>query len=269
MLKPGVVIIGFLFSLVLCPVMATPIETSLSGIVVEPGTPEDLLVGEELEMVEVPFWQLPPRHMLVVILVSSCPVLLFPLELLFLLKVFTYLGFRKVAQKNILDNPSRSMVYNFIRNNPGVDFTEISRKTGIGPGSLRYHLTLLKFMNKITILATTRNTRYYENTGRYSVIEQKVLRFLHNEPARNILGLLMKNPDMTRTGLEQTLGISGAGVNWHLHRLSNEGLLEISKDGRKARYLLNPEVVPYLEKYMPENRGLVVSSGAILAESVS
>jgi len=159
-------------------------------------------------------------------------------------------GYRKIAKNNVLDNPSRSAIYQFIRKTPGTDFSEISRKTGVTPNSLRYHLAILKIMNKVTILKTTRNTRYFENSGSYSGTEQVVLKYLHNKPTRILLQLLMNNPYLTRAQIERTMGVSGAGVNWHMNRLSDDGLLTIRKDGRYARYEINAEVVPHLEKYL-------------------
>jgi predicted transcriptional regulator len=106
-------------------------------------------------------------------------------------------------------------------------------------------------MNKVTMLETSRNTRYFENSGLYSAMERKVLKYLHNTPTRTLLQLLMVNPDLTRVQIEIALGISGAGVNWHMHRLSDDGLLVIRKVGRTARYELNSDIIPYLEKYLP------------------
>ncbi|MCK9579779.1 MAG: winged helix-turn-helix transcriptional regulator [Methanoregula sp.] len=260
---------GLLFALCFCTCLVPPLGANLGGYTVEPAMPEDLVGISASEMVEVPFWQLTPYDWAVIAVLTTSPALLFSLEILFFLKIFGFLGFRKIANKNVLDNTSRNSVYCFIRKNPGAGFTEISQKTGVGPGTLRYHLSLLKLMNKITTLKTTRNSRYFENSGSYSVLEQKVLKFLHNEPSRIILEHLLKKPDMTRVELEQALGISGAGVNWHLHRFSDEGILMIAKDGRNARYIINPDAVPYLEKYMPEYRGMVVLTDTILAESVS
>jgi DNA-binding transcriptional ArsR family regulator len=36
-----------------------------------------------------------------------------------------------------------------------------------------------------------------------------------------------------------------------MHRLSDDGILTIRKDGRIAQYELNSTVIPHLEKYLP------------------
>ncbi|MCK9579778.1 MAG: winged helix-turn-helix transcriptional regulator [Methanoregula sp.] len=270
MLKRAATITLILFVLLACQFyVPNTWDEDLAGYTVEPATPEDAANAVQLETTQIEFWQLPPRIMLMAIVCSFCPIFLFPLELIFFFKLLIILGFRKLARMNVLDNPTRMSVYCFIRNNPGTAFMDISRETRVGPGTLRYHLAVLKLMNKITVLEATRNTRYFENSGSYSVLEQKVLKHLNAATARNILELLFRNPNRTRGELEQTLGISGAGVNWHLHRLSYDGLLVISKDGRNARYTLCPEAVPFLQKYMPNYRDIVITPLVTTAEPVS
>ncbi|MFA5269068.1 MAG: winged helix-turn-helix transcriptional regulator [Methanoregula sp.] len=234
----------FTFSSII-PVMAGP-----GGYTVEPAT-DDMIKGDPLETVQIEWWQVPPQILIISWILMFCPFLAFPAELLLFFKMFAYLGYRKIAQKNVLENPSRNTIYHFIKKTPGTDLSEISRETGVSGNTLRYHLTILKLTNKVTVLNTSRNTRYFENSGRYSAMEKNVLKYLHNKSTRILLQLLTENPGLTRVQLETAVGISGAGVTWQMNRLSNDGLLRIKKAGRTARYELNTEAIPFLEKYLP------------------
>ncbi len=227
-----------------------PVSADMGGYTVEPITP-DMITGPSQDLVPVQLWELPPRVLAIYSALVITPLLVFPVELFFFLKLFAYLGYRKIVKKNVLDNPSRNAVFRFIRETPGTDFSEISRKTGVTQNSLRYHLAILKLMNKVTMLETSRNTRYFENSSCYSVMEQKVLKYLHNTSTRTLLQLIKENPDLSRVQIEIATGVSGAGVNWHIHRLSDDGLLAIRRAGRNARYEINDEIIPYLEKYLP------------------
>ena len=253
-MKRACLIAGLLFVVSLCPFLITPASANLGGYTVEPASESDIADAEPLETVLVPFWNLPPRIMLVAIVLSLSPLLLFPLELLFLLKMFAFLGFRRLAQKSVLENPTRMVVFCIIRENPGIGFMEISRKTGTKAGTLRYHLSILKLMNKVTVLETSGKNRYFENAGSYSVLEQKVIHYLKSPSNQMIFRLVMENPDLTRAHLESALKMSGPGVNWYLNRLSYDGLLTISKHGRTARYAISPEVIPLILKYLPDYR---------------
>jgi predicted transcriptional regulator len=227
-----------------------PVSADIGGYTVEPAG-AGIVASPPAELGHAGFWNLPPRVMAIYLALVLSPLLVFPVELLFLLKLLALLGYRQIAKKNVLESPSRNAVYQFIRKTPGSDFMEISRKTGVPENSLRYHLAILKLMNKVTALDTSRNARYFENSGSYSEVEQVVLKYLHNKPTRILLQLVLENPDLTRKQIENIIGISGAGVNWHMHRLSDDGLLIIGKNGRNARYTVNSDIVPYLKKYLP------------------
>lgn len=183
---------------------------------------------------------------------NNFPDLLTILEILIIVKLGLYLGYRKLQKKNVLENSSRSVIYHYIQESPGADFTEISRETGVHENSLRYHLTVLKVMNKVSVLETSRNTRYYENSEKYPPFEKKVIRYLRNDATRRLLLMVKENPGLSRHELETALHISGAGINWHMHRLSGDGILTVRKDGRYAKYELNPDVIPFLEKHQKE-----------------
>lgn len=183
---------------------------------------------------------------------NNYPNLLTILEILIIVKLGLYLGYRKLQKKNVLENSSRSVIYHYIKESPGADFTEISRETGVHENSLRYHLTVLKVMNKVSVLETSRNTRYYENSEKYPPVEKKIIKYLRNDATRRLLLMVKEKPGLSRGELETALHISGAGINWHMHRLSGDGILEVWKDGRNARYELNPDVLPFLEKYLDD-----------------
>lgn len=212
----------------------------------EMGTPADTV------KVEPPAPATPADHFRLFAL-NNFPDLLTLLEILIIVKLGLYLGYRKLQKKNVLEHSSRSVIYHYIQESPGADFTEISRETGVHENSLRYHLTVLKLMNKVSALETSRNTRYYENSEKYPLIEQKVIRYLRTDPTRRLLLMVKENPGLTRGELETALHISGAGINWHMNRLSGDGILAVRKEGRNARYDLNPDVLPFLEKYLGDD----------------
>lgn len=235
----------YCFSLCVCPVLA-----NMGGYTVEPVSP-GMVTGTPVETVKVPVWEYTPQDVAIILALSISPILLVPLEWIFILKVFLVLGFRKIQRNNVLDSPSRSVIFHYIQNSPGTNFTEIAKETGISDSSLRYHLAVLRLTNKVTLLDTSRSTRYYENSGEYSPMEQKILKYLHNRSTRTLLCLIYENPVLCRKQLENAMDVSGAAITWHMHRLSDDGILAIKKDGRNARYEINPDAMPCLEKFLP------------------
>jgi predicted transcriptional regulator len=227
---------------------------NVAGYTVEPAVP-GIDTVTPLETVQDTVWDLTPRDIATILALSISPVFLLPVELFFLLKLFAYLGYRKIAATNVLENKSRDSIYSCIRENPGIQFNALSRKTAVTPGTMKYHLTVLRFMNKIVFLETCGHIRYFENSGLYSLLEQKVLTFLRNEADRSILEYILSDPGLSRKDLERHLNISGSAVSWHIRRLSADGIVVVRKSGRDAHYEISPQARQYVEKYLTSVSG--------------
>jgi len=234
--------------------------------VVEPATDADIANSTPLEMVEVSFWELPPRDMLTVVALSLSPLLLYPLEVFFFLKMFAYLGYRKIAAASVLTNATRRKIYDAVAASPGIYFNELARRIGVARSTLRYHLAVLKMTGKITTAKSGSDTRYFENSGKFSDAEQKILAFLHNGRERFICEYLIRNPSTTRADLEKVLGISGAAVTWHTNRLRDAGVFAVTKTGRTVQYTIAPDAVRALDKYLSQEHGAGTGTGADVPE---
>ena len=203
----------------------------------------------------VTFWQLPFWVMLSSAAASVSPLLLYPLELFFFVKTFVYLGYRKISTASVLTNATRSRIYEAVAAHPGIFFNELARETGVARSTLRYHLALLKMTGKISAAKTGSDVRYFENSGKFSGTEQKILALLHNGRDRFICEYLIQNPATTRSDLEKVLGISGAAVTWHTNRLRDAGVLAVTKSGRTVQYSIAPDTVRALHTYYHQETG--------------
>lgn len=229
-----------------------PVAGMMNNYVVEP-LPPGTDIGTPADTRLVPPPEYTPLDKARIFLMDNVPFLLWLMPLLFIVNLLPYLGYRKIRKTNVLDTTPRSIIYHYIRESPGADFTEISRETGVKENSLRYHLAVLKLMNKVSLLETSRNIRYYENSGTFPPMERTVLKHLRNQQTRMLLSLVKKDPGLSRLQLQMALSLSGSGVNWHVNRLSDDGILTVRKEGRNTRYELNREVLPLLEKYLDRN----------------
>ena len=224
-----------------------------NGYAVDPVTP-DMDMGAPLGTVPADFWDLPPGIMLLSLLVSLSTMLGFPVELFFGMKFYAWLGYRKITQSTIFNNATRSRIYSCIRDNPGIFSTALVRMTDVKRGTLRYHLTILKLTGKITVLDSSGNARYFENSGIYSQSEKAVLKYVRNSTDCRIFRLLMENPGLSRNDLGNLLGLSASTISWRMNRLSGDNLIRVQKSGKNVRYGIKPEVQEYLEKYLVPDR---------------
>jgi len=206
--------------------------------------------GTPFETIEVNFWELPVQVILLSLALCISPLLELVVQLLLLTRFLVYLGYRQIAGRNLLNNDTRDKIYHCICNNPGIFFNSIIRKTGIKPGTLRYHLLVLHTMKKISILTSDGHARYFENSGVFSESEKNVLKYIQNKTDNRILRLLLADSNLNRKDLGEKLGISGVMVTWYMKRLTGVGIIALQKAGKNVRYEINPDMRYYLEKYL-------------------
>ena len=187
--------------------------------------------------------------MAIALALSFFPLLVFPIELIFVLKVFAFLGYRKISQCAIFDNHNRQKIYDAVRVNPAISFSELSRVTGVKPGTLKYHLALLMLKRKIVSFECKGTVNYFENSDNYTILEKNIFRQLRNATTRRILRVLIASPDVSRKDIVETIGITGPSVTWHTNQLSRYGIISITKNGRNVHYELTDEAIRFLKKH--------------------
>jgi predicted transcriptional regulator len=222
---------------------------ALNGYTVEAVTLE-MDTGTPLETVAVEFWDLPFGIMLFSLTVSLSSITGFPIEVFFIIKFYTYLGYRKISRETVFHNNTRIQIYSCIRDNPGIFFNKLVCITKIKRGTIRYHLSILKMMQKITLLDSSGNARYFVNSGKYSENEKYALKYIRNDVDCVILGLLLEKPEVTRKELGMHLRLSLSTISWRMKRLSDENIILIENNGKIVRYKINTDMLPYLKKYL-------------------
>ncbi len=226
---------------------------------VAPVSPENV-AGISHDPAPISFWDLTVREMTIAVALSLCPVLVYPVEIFFFLKLMAALGYRKVERNAILWNRNRQKIYDCVAANPGVKFNALERLTGVKEGTLKYHLLILKMKRRIVSFGSGRSVRYFENNGRYSELEKKVFLHLQNPTTRRILEILASSPEVSRKDIAETVGIAGPSISWHTKRLSGDGIITTCKNGRAVRYTLCPAGANIFKRYREQDPG--VSSGS-------
>jgi predicted transcriptional regulator len=98
---------------------------------------------------------------------------------------------------------------------------------------------------KILALECGGYRRYFENTGKYSPLERKILASLTDVNKRRILQMMIQSP-VTQSDMRDQLHLSVPSIVWHIHRLCDEQLVIKNDSLRPAQYLLKDEVSQFL-----------------------
>ena len=224
--------------------------------------PAGAVQGPPQDPVPISFWDLTVREMAIALALSTCPVLVFPVEFFFFLKLAMSLGYRKVERNAVLWNQNRQKIFDCIAANPGVKFNALERLAGVKEGTLKYHLLILGMKRRIVSFGSGRSVRYFENNGRYSELEKKVFLHLQNPTTRRILEILASSPEVSRKDIAGIVGIAGPSISWHTKRLSGDGIITTSKKGRGVRYTLCPVGVDIFKRYREQDDVAPGSAGA-------
>lgn len=209
----------------------------------------DTISGTPHDPVPITFWQLSPRTMTIAVALSFFPLLVFPIEILYTLKILAWLGYRNISKNAIFQNKNRLMIYELIKANPGIDYCTLSRMVGLKRGTMRYHLAVLALKGKTIEINYLNSTSYFENTGKFNEFERKMFNQLQNDTTRKIMSILITSPNVSRKDLGERIGIAGPSISWHTNRLSQSNIISVEKSGRGVHYNLTNEAFIFFEKF--------------------
>ena len=237
MKRPAILLVALIF-LVLLAVSAA----SAREYIVRPGSENPVPEGAaartpvEVAFIELPLW------------VMLAQFVLLPPELLLALKIWGYLGFRRISGGNVLDHEIRARIYDHIQKNPGIHLRGLAGEMGMSLGTLRYHLNLLRLTHKIAVSEDPASVRFYENNGTYTTAEQHLHKHLRNETTKKILAALLNCPTASRLDIARKVGVTGPSVTWHIKRLEEDRLVITRRQGRSIVYEIPAPIVGCLER---------------------
>ncbi|WP_179293919.1 winged helix-turn-helix transcriptional regulator [Candidatus Methanoperedens nitratireducens] len=234
-------IIFILFLIFLAPPAAATDYTVRPSISKEPGAS---VYGENVKEVDpIPYW-------LYLILLVFPQLTAMPLESLLSIKLLPYLGYKKIARENILDNSIRLKIYNFIKEHPGIYFREIIKRTELNKGTVGYHLEIMKTEKMIESNKTNGKLRYFLNNSTYTKEEQTVISVLKNDVHRKIILEILNNQSINHKTLAEQIGVSAPTITQHIKHLKEQGIVKADTNGRYTNYSIDSNYFDSLQKYM-------------------
>ncbi len=142
-----------------------------------------------------------------------------------------YVALRR--DKALLDNMRRGAILQVVSESPGVRFTDLSRRTGISSGALRYHLSVLEEFGFVARAANRNAVRLYP-AGKNPI---------HEEPFKairdQIIGEILKAPGLSHTELARKVGVKWSTLLYHAEILEETGAIQTKFEGRTRRYWAN------------------------------
>lgn len=195
----------------------------------------------EPEPQPVEYLDLPPWILIVLAIAGIFSILTFIFKLIISGNLPVLRGRVKINRKDLLENVSRNLVYCAIRENPGVNPSEIERITKLTNKNVTYHLNKLLDYHLIVDTKSANGKGYFQNSAVYSSNERILRMHAKNPTALMIIEILTSNPGISRKEIGSIAGISGPSVSWHISRLERDQIVEKTKQGTVVHHYIKDE----------------------------
>lgn len=144
-----------------------------------------------------------------------------------------------------------SQLQQIIEQNPGIQFREIMRSSGLKNGVLSHYLGKLEKHGVIKAVRGPRQVRFY--SPQITEDESIVIKALRKQTPRDLLLALIKDDGLEFTQLVKEVKKSQSTVSLYLSQLVEDGLVEIRLVDLKRRYHIKVRelVDKLIEDYRP------------------
>jgi DNA-binding transcriptional ArsR family regulator len=139
------------------------------------------------------------------------------------------------GEKIMLDNMRRGAIVQLIKDNPGIRFRQLSRRTGIAQGALEHHLRVLQFHGFVSKESVGREVRFYLE-GKNPIAEEPFA-----ELRERILSEIRAHPGVAHSMLAKSMGVKWATLLYHVEALHGDGQVRYrTRRGRRRYWLQEP-----------------------------
>lgn len=154
-----------------------------------------------------------------------------------------------VSSQSFLTNSTRLQIFDYINQNPGVQFRAIASALCLPVGLAEYHLGVLVRSGLVSFVRDGRYKRFFV-AKRFSRREMLAICLLRHKTARRIVEALLRKGWLSHCRLADEVSISSQALTWQMKTLrSTEFVLQVN-DGINTLYTLNAASAPLLEKYL-------------------
>lgn len=146
--------------------------------------------------------------------------------------------FTRTRKDEALDHFTRGQIYEYIKSNPGVHYSQIMHRFELKNGTLSHHLNILEKQEYIKSQMDGMYRRFYP-TG--MKIKAKDINFL-SEIQRNILNVIRKKEGISQSKIARELGRSRRIINYHVNLLADAGIIRVERHGIITKCSLEKDV---------------------------
>jgi predicted transcriptional regulator len=156
---------------------------------------------------------------------------------------------REYQRKELLEQPTRSSIFELIKQNPGLHFRAICRVLDKKMGVVQYHISVLENAGLIRSIRDGRykcffatNQKNVNPEDRDPVLDRLsdyITTNLRKDTPSKLIIHLVREDEASHQKLSQVASVSPQAITFHTKRLAKFGIIESSKEGRQKFYKLS------------------------------
>ncbi|MCE9652193.1 MAG: winged helix-turn-helix transcriptional regulator [Nitrosarchaeum sp.] len=159
-----------------------------------------------------------------------------------------------------------STILEIIHNNPGIQFRELMKQSGMKNGVLSHYVNKIESRGMVKIERNPKQTKFFPLNITNS--DQKIISALRKETPKKIILYLMSegNKGVEFSAIPDKIGKSQSTVSFYLSQLVEDEIISIQIDNRQKKYFVKDRksVDGLIESYHP---GIVSSAADSFADT--
>ena len=145
----------------------------------------------------------------------------------------------KLMKKDIIDNPTRNEIYEYIQQNPARNINEIMKAHNLGSNLALWHLSALEKFQFVRSKKIRNQCIFFKFDSEPKYDE--LYYYLANDIVQSIISLMKNERPLKITEIADSLKKNHNTIKKYLEALTNLKLVEIEKEISRNLYKLNKE----------------------------
>lgn len=152
--------------------------------------------------------------------------------------------YTRLRPGDVLANPARRMILDYVTANPGAHMRRIGHMLNISYGTLAYHLYRLEKDKYVASREEGLFKRYYPSTGGVKAASENTLMpTALRSVEREILNVIIATPGKPQSAIAADLGVSRQSLHYHIKKLESQGFITKVPRGRETLIFAKEEAV--------------------------
>jgi DNA-binding transcriptional ArsR family regulator len=155
----------------------------------------------------------------------------------------------QTSTQSVFDNTTRAEIYNYIDENPGIQFRAICSELCLSVGLVQYYLAALTKAGLVSYVRDGKYKRFFVSK-RFSKREMAAISLLRHKTIKKIVQVLLRKKELSHCRLACEVSITSQALTWQMNSLRSTKFILQVNDGLKTIYYLDKSSASLLQKYL-------------------